>query len=88
MDTPAFLGQTVDMSSVDELLCEANKLPRDQRLTLAHRLLASGEPSVSENIERAWDLLIRERIERYDRGKAASRSVGQVFAEVDRRLGS
>ncbi len=76
------------MSSVDELLWEANKLPQDQRLTLAHRLLASGEPSVSEDVERAWDLLIRERIERYDQGKAASRSAGRVFAEVDRRFGS
>ena len=62
------------MSSIEELLREAKQLPQDQRLTLAHRLLESDEPPVSEDVERAWDFLIRERIQRYDRGKAVPTS--------------
>ena len=76
------------MSSVDELLQEAKQLPEDQRLTLVHRILAAGEPSVSQDVEQAWDLVIRKRILQYDQGKAASRPAGDVFAEIDRRIGS
>jgi hypothetical protein len=76
------------MSSVDELLQEAKQLPEDQRLTLVHRILAAGESSVSQDVEQAWDLVIRKRILQYDQGKAAFRPAGDVFAEVDRRIGS
>jgi len=76
------------MRSIDDLLSEAKRLPRDQRLTLAHRLLESDEPAASEEVERAWDLAIRERIERYDRGETSTRSASEVLAEVDRRLES
>lgn len=76
----------VDMSSVDSLFEEAKQLPVDQRLTLVSRLLRSDEPSVSEEVEREWDVVIRERIHRYDEGKALSRPAGEVFADLDRRL--
>jgi len=74
------------MSSVDSLFEEAKQLPVDQRLTLVSRLLRSDEPSVSEEVEREWDVVIRERIHRYDEGKALSRPAGEVFADLDRRL--
>jgi hypothetical protein len=76
------------MSTIEELIAEAKQLPEDQRLTLAHRLLVSNEPSVSEDVERAWDLTIRERIARYDAGQVQTRPAREVFAELDRRLGS
>ena len=74
------------MSSIDRILAEAAQLPEDQKLTLAYRLLTSGEPPVTEEIEQEWDVLIRERIQRYDQGKASSRSAGKVFADLDQRL--
>ena len=76
------------MSSLDRLLKEAAELSADQRLTLAHRLLASNEPPLSAAVEHAWDLEIRERIRRYDEGRARTRAAGEVFSDLDRRLGS
>ena len=74
------------MSSIDELLSEASKLPEDQKLTLAHRLLVSAEPALSEEVEEAWDIEIRERIARYDRGETSARPAGEVFARLDKSL--
>ena len=74
------------MATVQQLLKEAALLPEDQRLTLVHRLLVACEPAVSEEVERAWDAEIRERIARHDRGEARSRSASDVFSDLDRRL--
>ena len=74
------------MSSIDRLLEEAAQLPEDQKLTLVYRLLTFGEPPATEEIKQEWDVLIRERIQRYDQGKAPSRSAGEVFADLDQRL--
>jgi hypothetical protein len=76
------------MTSVKQLLQEAAQLPEDQRLTLAHRLLMAGEPAPTKEDENAWDVEIRERIARYDRGESRARSVNEVFSELDRRLES
>jgi hypothetical protein len=74
------------MSTMNKLLNEATHLPEDQRITLAHRLLMVGEPHTSEDVEYAWDLEIRDRIARYDRGESSSRLAGDVFSDIDRRL--
>jgi hypothetical protein len=37
-----------------------------------------GEPHASEDVEHAWDLEIRDRIARYDRGESRSRPAGDV----------
>jgi hypothetical protein len=74
------------MSSIDQLYEEAAQLPEDQKLTLACRLLTSGEPPITEEIEQEWDVTIRERIRRYDEGKALTRSAGEVFSDLDQKL--
>ncbi len=74
------------MNSMNQILQEAMHLPEDQRLTLAHRLLTAGEPHMSEEIKNAWDVEIRNRIERYDRGKSPSRTASEVFKDLDYRL--
>ena len=76
------------MTTLTQLLQEAAQLPEDQRLTLGHRLLVAGEPPPSDEVEQAWDVEIRERIARYDRGETRSRPVGEVFSDLDRRLQS
>jgi len=76
------------VSKIDQLLKEASELPQDQRLTLAHRVLASNEPPPSDEVAQAWDVEIRDRIKRFDEGRSKSRPASQVFAELDRRLGS
>lgn len=72
--------------SIETLVAEAMQLPPDQRLTLAHRILSSVEPSPSSEIDAAWEAEIRERIARYDSGESKSIPAAEVFAEVDRRL--
>ena len=74
------------MKSLENIASEALLLPKDQRFTLAHRILASVEPERDANVEGAWDLEIRERIRRYDAGQTAPVSGQAVFAELDRRL--
>ena len=76
------------MSKIDQLFKEASELPEDQRLTLAHRVLASNEPPPSAEVQQAWDVEIRERIKRFDEGRGKSRPASEVFADLDRRLGS
>ena len=74
------------MKSLDTIASEALLLPKDQRLTLAHRILASVEPEMPADVEAAWDLEIRERISRYDAGRTVAVSGQEVFAELDKRL--
>ena len=74
------------MKSLESLASEALLLPKDQRLTLAHRILASVEPELDTDTEAAWDLEIRERIRRYDSGLEAGVPGPEVFAELDKRL--
>jgi hypothetical protein len=79
-------GYTQQMNTMDKILQEASHLPEDQRLTLAHRLLTIDEPVPSDELRHTWDVEIRDRIARYDRGETGSRPAGEVFSELDRRL--
>jgi len=72
--------------AVDTIMAEAVRLPPDQRLTLAYRILTSVEPEESTETEAAWDKEIRERITRYNAGEVRSIPAVEVFAELDRRL--
>ena len=74
------------MKSLDNIASEALLLPKDQRFTLAHRILASVEPEMDAGVEAAWDSEIRERIEKYDSGRTVAVSGQEVFAELDKKL--
>ncbi len=74
------------MNSINQILQEAIRLPEDQRFTLVNRILTLSEPHISDDISPAWDLEIRNRIARYDRGEINSRPASEVFADLDRRL--
>jgi hypothetical protein len=75
------------MMSLESIASEALLLPKEQRFTLAHRLLASVEPDVSQEIEAAWDEEIRDRISKYDSGASIGIPGSEVFREIDRKLG-
>jgi hypothetical protein len=70
------------MKSLESIASEALLLPKDQRFTLAQRILSSVEPEA----DAAWDLEIRERIKRYDAGLTMGISGQDVFAELDKKL--
>ena len=72
--------------SVETIASEAMLLSRDQRFTLAHRILVSMEPEVDSGVEMAWEAEIKDRIRRYDGGLSAGIPGSDVFAELDRRL--
>ncbi len=73
--------------SVETLAAEALQFPADQRLTLAHRILSSVEPTCSSEVASAWDSEIRARTAQDDAGQAQGIPASEVFAELDRRLG-
>jgi putative addiction module component (TIGR02574 family) len=74
------------MKSIDTIAAEALLLPKDQRFTLAHRILSSVEPEMDPAAEAAWDAEIRERIKRYDAGVSKGVPGSDVFAELDKKL--
>jgi len=74
------------MKTIEEILQVAEHLPLTQRLTLAHRLLALGEPNQSSGVDEAWDVVIRERIMRYDQDQAQTKTASAVFSELDDQL--
>lgn len=61
-------------------------LSRDQRFTLAHRIMISMEPAVDSDVEMAWETEIKDRIRRYDEGLLVGIPGANVFAELDQRL--
>lgn len=73
-------------ASLENIASEALQLPKDQRLTLAHRILASVEPAPESEVEAAWDREILERIKRYDDGLTVGNPGAEVFAELERKL--
>ena len=73
-------------TSVEAIAAEAARLPPDQRLALAHRILSSVEPCGSSEAETVWDAEIRRRIGGFDSGHATSLPAAEVFSELDRRL--
>jgi hypothetical protein len=74
------------MKSLETIAAEAMLLAKDQRFTLAHRILSSVEPQAEAGAEAAWDTEIRERIKSYDVGLASSVAGPEVFAELDKKL--
>ena len=74
------------MKSLEDIATEALLLPKDQRFTLAHRILSSVEPDMKGEAEAAWDVEIRERIQRYDAGLTSGVPGQEVFAELDKKL--
>jgi len=73
-------------ASVETITSEALHLSQDQRLTLAHRILASVEPAPDAQVESEWEAEIQERIRKYDAGLSIGIPSSQVFAELDEKL--
>lgn len=73
--------------SLETIAQEALQLPEDQKVTLAHRILASAEPPARPEVDARWEAEIAARIERLDRGETGRHDASEVFAELDKRLG-
>ena len=75
-------------ATMEQVFKEALALPLDQRLTVVHRILELSDDRLgSEEAEREWDGVIRERMARHDAGQAKTRPASDVFADLEKRLG-
>ena len=75
-------------TTMDRIYKEALELPLNQRFTVVCRILEQSDAGVnSGEAERDWDGVIRERMERYDCGKAKTRPASEVFAALEKKLG-
>ena len=68
--------------TLDRISREALVLPPEQRVTLAHLLLASVEPEHEPSSESAWETEIRQRIARFDAGESQPIPAADVFARL------
>jgi putative addiction module component (TIGR02574 family) len=75
------------METVDVLAEKVMQLPVGQRLTLAHRILASMDDHDDGEGHEEWDREIRARIERYDENPQSALAGPSVFEELDKKLG-
>jgi len=73
------------MKALSEVTKDALDLPPQQRVTLARILLDSSE-AASPEIESAWEDEICRRIQAVQNGTAKSRSMEDVFADLDRKF--
>ena len=73
-------------ASLRSLESEALHLAPEERLQLAHALLASVEPGASAASEVAWHTEITRRIAEFDAGRITPIPGQVVFDALDRRL--
>jgi hypothetical protein len=91
ISTPARHGRMIAvMSSVDELAQDAAKLPDDQKVALANRILEQAEGPRTSEVDAVWDQEIRDRVRAYDETRPSTRpstrAASDVFRRVDARL--
>lgn len=70
---------------IEELSPHARALPPEDCARLAEELVASLDPHDAE-VEAAWDVELRRRIDAIDRGEARSIPAEEAFAAVRRAL--
>jgi len=73
-------------NALEEITCEALKLPRQQRLALAGFLLELEEANVNANADAAWEEEIRSRIQAIDNGTALGIPYAEVMGAALKRL--
>lgn len=71
------------LHSIEEKI---SNLPKDQRLTIAHRILKASEPKESQAINALWEAEIIARIEKLDCGETKTYSLAETLREADARL--
>lgn len=76
----------VIVSTIDQLVEQARALAEDEKLALANRLLALAEPAETDEVQKAWDMELRDRIRSYDEGNSPSRAARDVFRDLDSKL--
>ena len=76
------------VKTLESLANDALALPENQRLALAHRLLSCMDPPCTPGVDALWEQEIARRIALLDSGATGIHVKSEVFAELERRLGS
>lgn len=74
------------MTTIERVALEALALPAVQRADLAHRLIASLDETIDENVEEAWNIEIQKRLVDIDAGRAKMIPADEVFRNARARL--
>lgn len=69
-----------------ELSARAQALAPEDRARLAENLLASLDPHVAD-VEAAWDVELKQRIEQVEQGSVSLVPADQALAQIRRTLG-
>jgi len=69
----------------EQIEAEARRLPRDERARLAEALISSLDEEAE--VERAWAIEIRRRVEELRSGAVEGIPADEVFAEIAELLG-
>ena len=70
--------------TLKELEAQVRSLSAEERARLVESLLESLRDAPLAEIERAWEIEIRERVAAYDRGELPTFSAESIFAEARR----
>ena len=71
------------LESIEEKI---TNLPKDQRLTIAHRILKASEPEETQAVDALWDAEIIDRIEKLDHGNTITFSLVDTLKDADDKL--
>lgn len=73
-------------NALERVSREAVRLPRHQRLALARFLIELDDPSSEDDVDRAWDAEIAERVRAVEEGRTEGIPYDQVLARIDKTL--
>ena len=72
--------------ALEKVTREAVLLPRHQRLALARFLIELDDSSADDDVDRAWDAEICERVRAVEEGRTAGIPYDQALARIDKSL--
>jgi putative addiction module component (TIGR02574 family) len=70
----------------EQILDSVLKLSAFERAELVDRILSSFDFPLREDVDAAWAKEVECRIDAYDRGEIESRSMAEVFTDLDEKL--
>ncbi|GAA5495191.1 hypothetical protein Rhal01_01366 [Rubritalea halochordaticola] len=74
------------MATLSELENEVLRLPKDQRVSLIHRILEKSELPENSDVKNLWNAEILDRIERLDANSTERHSASDVFQAIDEQF--
>ena len=80
------MAQSTKDFSAKQIIAAALKLPPKVKVKLAEELLESVEPLDQAEIDQAWVVEVRRRLQDLEEGKAHTIPAEEVFRSIDARL--